>query len=60
MNISNEAVNSLLPRDEAALKAVLKTSYDSVYKLSPDGSTYMEPLLLRGTPVGRIQETSEY
>ncbi|KAK4076709.1 uncharacterized protein Triagg1_4312 [Trichoderma aggressivum f. europaeum] len=55
MNISNEDVNSLLPRDEAALKAVLKTPYDSVYKLSPDGSTYVEPFLLNGTPV-RQQE----
>ncbi|PKK48588.1 hypothetical protein CI102_4102 [Trichoderma harzianum] len=50
MNISKETVDSLLPRDEAALRAVLKTSYDSVYKLSPDGSIFLEPLILHGTP----------
>lgn len=60
MDISNKAFNSLLPSDEAALRAVLKTSYDSVYKLSPDGSTFLEPFLLHGTPVERIEENSEY
>ncbi|KAL7788389.1 hypothetical protein V8C37DRAFT_418393 [Trichoderma ceciliae] len=37
--------------DAAALKKILQTPYDSVYKLSPDGRTYLEPPLLRGTPV---------
>ncbi|KAL7935812.1 hypothetical protein V8C35DRAFT_333625 [Trichoderma chlorosporum] len=50
MDNLNEAINSLLPREESAFRAVLQTPYDSVYKLSPDGSTFLEPRLLRGTP----------
>lgn len=59
MDKLNEAIDSLLPSDEAALRAVLKTPFDSVYKLSPDGRTYLEPLHLQGTPVKRIEEDSE-
>ncbi|KAL7815599.1 hypothetical protein V8C26DRAFT_435755 [Trichoderma gracile] len=38
------------PQDAATLRELLKTPYDSVYKLSADGRTFLEPLLLRGTP----------
>ena len=48
------------PKDAATLRALLKTPFESVYKISPDGSTFLEPLLLRGTPVERISESSEY
>lgn len=48
------------PSDAATLRQLLKTPYDSVYKVSSDGKTYLEPLMLRGTPVQRISESSEY
>ncbi|EGR50332.1 uncharacterized protein TRIREDRAFT_105346 [Trichoderma reesei QM6a] len=38
------------PQDAATLRELLKTPYDSVYKVTPDGKTFLEPLLLRGTP----------
>ncbi|KAL7802075.1 hypothetical protein V8C44DRAFT_353628 [Trichoderma aethiopicum] len=38
------------PSDAATLRELLKTPFDSVYKISPDGRTYLEPLMLRGTP----------
>ncbi|EHK20619.1 uncharacterized protein TRIVIDRAFT_58866 [Trichoderma virens Gv29-8] len=44
------ALTDLLPSDEVKLRAVLKTPYDRVYRLSPDGSTFLEPVLLIGTP----------
>ncbi|UKZ78915.1 hypothetical protein TrVFT333_006662 [Trichoderma virens FT-333] len=37
------ALTDLLPSDEVKLRAVLKTPYDRVYRLSPDGSTFLEP-----------------
>ncbi|TFB06404.1 hypothetical protein CCMA1212_001377 [Trichoderma ghanense] len=37
------------PKDAATLRELLKTPYDRVYKVSPDGRTFLEPLLLRGT-----------
>lgn len=48
------------PKDAATLRELLKTPYDRVYKVSPDGRTFLEPLLLRGTLVERISESSEY
>lgn len=54
------ALTDLLPSDEVKLRAVLKTPYDRVYRLSPDGSTFLEPVLLIGTPVKCITEDSEH
>ncbi|PTB65078.1 hypothetical protein BBK36DRAFT_1204143 [Trichoderma citrinoviride] len=39
------------PKDAATLRALLKAPFESVYKISTDGSTFLEPLLLRGTPL---------
>ncbi|KAM0518061.1 hypothetical protein ACHAPE_004464 [Trichoderma viride] len=36
--------------DQATLLRVLQTPFEQIYKLSPDGKTYLEPHLLRGTP----------
>lgn len=46
--------------DQATLLRVLQTPFEQVYRLSPDGKTYLEPHLLRGTPVERINESHEY
>ncbi|UKZ64150.1 uncharacterized protein TrAtP1_005369 [Trichoderma atroviride] len=46
--------------DQATLLRVLQTPFEQIYKLSPDGKTYLEPPLLRGTPVERINESHEY
>ncbi|KAL7919570.1 hypothetical protein ACQKWADRAFT_322868 [Trichoderma austrokoningii] len=36
--------------DQATLLRVLQTPFEHIYTLSPDGMTYLEPPLLRGTP----------
>lgn len=46
--------------DEVTLRKLLKIPTEKVYKFSPDGKTYLEPWLLRGTPVERISESSEH
>lgn len=46
--------------DVATLERLLMTPFEQVYKLSPDGKTYVEPRLLLGTPVQRINESHEY
>ncbi|KAM0260165.1 hypothetical protein ACHAQJ_002930 [Trichoderma viride] len=51
---------SLSEEEIATLKILLKTPYEKVFKLSPDGKTFLEPSLLRGTPVQRIDESHEY
>jgi hypothetical protein len=46
--------------DQATLLRVLQTPFEQIYKLSPDGKSYLEPHLLRETPVQRINESHEY
>lgn len=41
------------------MKQLSRTS-DSVFKLSPDGTAYLAPDVLRGVPVKRIDESSPY
>lgn len=44
-----------------AVKQLLRTPYDDVFELSPEGLTYKKPASLFGTPVQKIvEENSTY
>ncbi|KAF4332737.1 acyl thioesterase ii [Fusarium beomiforme] len=43
-----------------AVTEMLLTSWNEVYRASPDGEKYTSPQCLNGTPVSKITETGEY
>ncbi|KAK5994396.1 hypothetical protein PT974_04870 [Cladobotryum mycophilum] len=42
------------------LRRVLQTPPDQIFKVSSDGQTYLEPAMLRGVPVAKLDEKSPY
>ncbi|KAL7946995.1 hypothetical protein V8C42DRAFT_364244 [Trichoderma barbatum] len=59
MNTPYGTGTSMLSTEKTALKAVMQTPFDSVYKLSPDGMTYLEPLMLREPEAVKKGETQK-
>jgi hypothetical protein len=56
----DEGIQSPAGTDHEKMMALLGTPWDAVYRLSADGSTYLKPSFLRGVPVQKINESSDY
>ncbi|CAG9991263.1 unnamed protein product [Clonostachys byssicola] len=56
----DESAQSPAGTDHEKMMALLSTPWHAVYQLSEDGSTYLRPSFLRGVPVQKINESSDY